>query len=330
MDTIVLGHTFTTVEDCEDAWSSAQGGAVTCSYNALHKVGTYSAKMVMAAASGGLLASEVVALDLSGTDFLAVWVYSTVDLSSGDLQILLSEEASCANPSESLDIPEITASTWTRVAMPFVGTTASRDTLISVGVSMISDVGNFSLYLDDLQAFSGLALSTLGIRGMIDPDDIELNGGPPVKLLDGSYYEDEVPSYNRNITVSLGPVMEKSDRIFLFDFWMTNTKRLIAQGDEVSVARGGENFSNTWLEGLDFAKSFTLPFKEKTARTTNPTSFDSAAAVSFSGDTLVISGVRYYVGSGVPLSTLGNDGDWYWDETNLNDYTKRDGSWQER
>jgi hypothetical protein len=275
-------------------------------------VGDHSCKLVMGAGidAGDILATEArAAVDLSGCNYLSVWVYSTVSLAAGDIQILLDEHASCASPSETLDVPAVVANTWQRVSMALASDTTARNAIISVGCKMVGDLGAFTLYLDDIQAFTGRAYNTLGIRGLTDPDDVELNAATPVKLIDGSYYANDVPSFNRNITVSFGPLLLKADRIFLLDTWLKGTIRLVADGDEATVCRGGENFSNTWLDGIDFAKSFTLPFKEKTARTSSPDSFEvDYAPSSYLVDHGYSLAVAYYVVSGVPPDTLGNDG----------------------
>jgi hypothetical protein len=333
MESIVIGHTFVTVDTGEAQWDTAQGADVTCSANALHQVGTYSAKMAVGAgASTGLLASQATGtLNLSGCDYLAAWVYSSIDLAVGDITLDIDDSASAGSPVESLAVTAVTANTWTRVALPLALAGSTRAAIISCGVSMITALGAFDLYLDDIQAFDGRVYGALAIRGLTDPDDVELNAAGIVKLLDGSYYANDVPSYNRNITISFGPLLNKADRVFLLEAWKKATIRVIAQGDEATVCRTTEKFGNEWLDGLDFAKSFTLGFVEKTARTTDPYSFDvDTLSISYSGDSMVTLGVRYFSGSGAPPSDLGNDGDWYWDTSGLMDYTKRVSQWQQR
>jgi hypothetical protein len=337
MESLVIGHTFVTVENCEDAWNESVDGDVTATASnttGMVMVGTYSCKLVMGSGidAGDILATEAMgALDISGCDYLAAWIYSTVDLAAGDIQILLDEDAVCASPSESLDVTAVTADTWTRVALPMAAAGSTRNAIISVGVKMVTALGAFTLYLDDIQAFDGRVYGVLGIRGLNDPDDVELNAAGVVKLLNGSYYANDVPSYNRNITVSFGPLLNKADRVFLLTTWMKATIRLIAQGDEATVCRTTERFGNEWLEGLNFAKSFTMSFVEKTARTVDPYSFDvDSLSISYSGDSMVTLGVRYFSGSGAPASDLGNDGDWYFDTSGLIDYTKRVGVWSQR
>jgi hypothetical protein len=255
-------------------------------------------------------------------------VYSTIDLAAGDIQILLDDTAECASPVESLDIPLVLATTWTRVAIPFAGLAATRAAIVSIGVKQVVDVGAFTLYLDDIQAFVGQVYGVLSIRGLSEPDDVELNAASVVKLLDGSYYANDVPSYNRNITINFGPVSVKDNRTHLLTSWNKSVCRIIAQGDEAIVCRTTEKFGNEWLEGLSFAKAFTMSFVEKSARTSMPSSWDSDSVVtSYSGDTVALAGIRYYTGSGAPLDTLGNNGDWYWDTVGLLSYQKHGGAW---
>jgi hypothetical protein len=277
MSTLYLGHTFTTVEDCEDAWNELVDGDVTATADAtLYCVGTKSCKLAVASncGAGDILATEAIAsLDASALTHVALWVRSTVALAAGDIQLLLDEDASCASPSESLNIPAVSANTWVRVAMEFAGATASRNALISVGLKMIVDKGAFDLYVDDIQAFAGADYDILYHRGIDDPDDVELNGAEVTKLIDGSYHAWDVPSENSKITVNFGVISSQTDRLFLKTCWKKSVMRLIVDGSEAIVVRGSADFGNTWVQDLSFAKNFTCSFIEKTARTTDAPSW---------------------------------------------------------
>ena len=277
METIYLGHTFVTLEDCEDAWNESVDGDVTATADSTLKVvGTYSCKLAVGAgaSAGDILATEARAsTDISASNYVALWVRSTVSLNAGDVQLLLDDDASCASPSETLNIPATSANVWTRHVIALAGTTAGRNAIISVGLKMAVDKGAFDLYVDDIQAFTGNDYSVLGIRGMVDPDEVELNAAEPVKLIDGSYYAYDVPTWNRIVSVDFGVIADQVDRTFLFTALNKSQQRIIYSGDEVTTVRGSAGFANEWLNGVDFAKSFTLTFREKTARSTNPVSW---------------------------------------------------------
>lgn len=141
-------------EDCEDAWDSAQGGNVTCSADAsVYKVGSNSAKMAVgAAATVGLLASETISsANYSDKTHLAMWIYSSIALAAGDLQFNIDNTSACASPLESINIPTILATTWTKVYLPLANPISDL-AIVSVGVSMVVDKGAFDLYIDDVYA----------------------------------------------------------------------------------------------------------------------------------------------------------------------------------
>jgi hypothetical protein len=277
METIYLGHTFVTLEDCEDAWNESVDGDVTATADtALKVVGAASCKLAVAAgaSAGDVLATEARAsTDISLCSHVAVWVRSTVALDAGDVQLLLDEHASCASPSETLNIPATAANTWVRHVIVLAGAAADRNAVISVGLKMAVDKGAFDLYVDDIQAFSGKSYTVMGVRGMTDPDEVELNAAEPVKLIDGSYFAYDVASYNRVISVDFGVVSVQADRVFLFTALCKAQQRIIYSGEEVTTVRSGSGFANEWLQGVDFAKAFSMPFREKTARSSNPTSW---------------------------------------------------------
>ena len=136
------------VEDCEDAWDAQAN--VTATADADCKVGTKSAKLVVADAAGAgvLLATEVVgSMDLSGYKHINLWVKSSVELAEGDMQLLLDDTATCASPIKSLDIPALSAATWTLVRLD-LGDASGLTAVISVGIKQVTDKGAFNLFVD--------------------------------------------------------------------------------------------------------------------------------------------------------------------------------------
>lgn len=139
------------IEDCEDAWVAEAN--VTATADAVtYKVGTHSCKLAVAdaAGTGVLLATEVItSANLTTYEYVSMWVRSTVALDAGDMQLLLDDTASCASPQESINIPAISADTWTLVQLDIV-TPASLTAVISVGIKQIVDKGAFDLYVDHI------------------------------------------------------------------------------------------------------------------------------------------------------------------------------------
>jgi hypothetical protein len=144
----------TVIEDCEDAWNEYVNAHVTSSLETSDvKAGSGAAKLVVAlgALAGEILATEAItSIDLTGVSHLSAWIKASKNVAAGDLQFLLDDHASCASPLEAIDIPALTANTWTRVSIPFADPSALT-AIISLGIKMVTDLGAFTLYVDDVR-----------------------------------------------------------------------------------------------------------------------------------------------------------------------------------
>jgi hypothetical protein len=67
------------------------------------------------------------------------------------LTLVLDDTAACASAIESIDIPAVTADTWTRVSLTLEYPELDS-AIASVGINMVTDKGAFALYLDDINA----------------------------------------------------------------------------------------------------------------------------------------------------------------------------------
>jgi len=117
------------------------------------KQGTGSNKFIIPAAAGTnqIVTESIGSKDISKYDYLEGWIKSTVDTASGNLQILLDDTASCASPLESLDVPALSADSWTyfrvKLANPETDTA-----IISIGFKQTgTDLGACTVFLDDLK-----------------------------------------------------------------------------------------------------------------------------------------------------------------------------------
>lgn len=144
-----------TIHDCETVWDELVDGDVTATAESnFFGSGVTALKLVVAAgcAAGDILATEdITSLDMSDADQVELWVYSTVALAAGDIQVLLDNTAQCASPLESLDIPAISANTKTKVAITLANP-HSDTAIISVGLKMVTDKGAFTLYVAKVHA----------------------------------------------------------------------------------------------------------------------------------------------------------------------------------
>lgn len=148
------------LDDCEVIWDEGAPvtGVTTTADAPSHQRGTYGAKMVMtSAAEIGVLASRVVSIDGSKLTLykqLNLRIKSSVAVAADQLQILISDEALCANPECTINIPALAAGVQYNLVIDhdFSADGISALTLISIGVKQVSDLGEFDLYIDDVRA----------------------------------------------------------------------------------------------------------------------------------------------------------------------------------
>jgi hypothetical protein len=160
---IALENTFKTrpalsIHDCEAAWAEqVNANATVTADTAIFRAGTKSFKAIIAdaMAAGTIVASAAItSANLSTFTHLGFWVYSSVALTAGDFQILLDDTASCASPSELLNVPAISAAqvnTWQYMKVALANP-ATDLAIISVGLKMINDKGAMTIYLDQIEA----------------------------------------------------------------------------------------------------------------------------------------------------------------------------------
>lgn len=151
----VLSLELITLENCEDVWNELVDADATVSISTDAKEGTYSNKFVIAAgmAAGDIIATEAIAtVDISSATHVKFWIKCSVNTSDADLQLLIDETASCATPSEVLDVPSLTANTWQEVTVALSAAAADLDAIISVGLKYTVDIGACDIYIDDIRA----------------------------------------------------------------------------------------------------------------------------------------------------------------------------------
>ncbi len=145
--------TSTILHSCNAAFDETVDSDITVTVDTEDKKrGTGSNKFVIAAgASAGDIATDsFTSKDISKYDYLECWVKSTVATSAGNLKILLDDSASCASPIETLEVPALTANTWTYVRMALAN--PETDTaIISIGLEYDADLNACQVRLDDIK-----------------------------------------------------------------------------------------------------------------------------------------------------------------------------------
>ncbi len=145
---------YTRLHDCGSTFDEKTDSDFTQSLDTKDKKqGTQALKMVIAsgASAGDFVTDSITSKNISGYDYIEMWVKSTVATSAGNLKLLLDDSASCASPLETLSIPALSADTWTFVRMQL--STPELDTaIISVGLEYDSDLGACTVWIDDITA----------------------------------------------------------------------------------------------------------------------------------------------------------------------------------
>lgn len=179
-----LATTVQVVEDCEDAWTNGTHG--TAAINTVYvERGTNCNAITITA---GITNSDIVAYedfagkDISTATHLLFKFRSSVALNAADIAILLDEDAACASPSFTLNLPAIAANTTTTICLPInagAAGGATVDALISVGLQVLNNtraVAGTILYIDDIRAITvgtdlvnDANLQTLGIANYATP-----------------------------------------------------------------------------------------------------------------------------------------------------------------
>lgn len=144
------------LEDCEDAWTAGTNATVTAD-TGFKKVGKASVKAVMvnAGANEILAYEDISSIDISDATKVEFWMYSTIAVSLGVMQIRLDDTAAIASALENISIPAMDANTWYRHSVSLAN--PDLDTaIISLGVYQDSNLADFTFYIDDVIAVNPL------------------------------------------------------------------------------------------------------------------------------------------------------------------------------
>ena len=262
------------LHNCDAVWDELVDGDVTASLDTDNeKDGTGCLKLVVAAgcAAGDILATEdITSLDISDCDEVTAWIWSSAALTAGDIQILLDNTAQCASAVESLDIPAVSANTWTRVVISLANPT-SDSAIISIGLKMVVDKGAFTLRADDIRAYKAdsiiwkplppdfwgiiqgttnkLQLSQDGYSAVSNNTKLRLNGYQvPAELSDDSTDATVDPDFiEAHATGHLmaahggGRDIDPEDRERRSKFWLEKAEHRLVRG------RTGLEFNTKWV-----------------------------------------------------------------------------------
>ena len=122
-------------------------------------------------------------IDLSGTDSIQLWVKSSVDTSSGDIELVVDDTAACGSTLENIDLPVLVADTWKLVTLAITDNT-DMTAIKCVGLNVAKDNGLQTVNLDQIigqgQATSIVITLQNALGGepvdITEPSDSDNNG----------------------------------------------------------------------------------------------------------------------------------------------------------
>lgn len=145
------------VDNCDDdpvVWADGSGGDVTPSRNTTSpKDGTAFVRLTVGAGAGVELLAyhNITSVDLSAYDSVGFWIRSSVATNAADLKFLIDNTNGCGSPLETLDIPALTANTWTWVNLTLADPSLLT-AVVSIGITQAVDKGACTIDIDQIVA----------------------------------------------------------------------------------------------------------------------------------------------------------------------------------
>lgn len=118
----------------------------------------------------------------------------------------------------------------------------------------------------------------VSIRGLDDVDSVKFFVVADEVLIDGSLHQ-EVLAFRRVITLDLGVILNKTDRVWLRGCFLSDDKHVVTTGEDVPVILSDAGtFDNEWIDNCELARYYVITCEEKNARDYVPSSWGVANA----------------------------------------------------
>ncbi len=140
------------IDTCDTLWTAGDSNTTVSLDTEQMRTGGACNKFTVGAGLGinSLIATKAItATNMSNWDTIEFSFRSSITLTSGQLTFCMDDTALCASPIEAIDIPAITANTWTRVLLT-MGYPNLDTAIISIGIKQVADVGACLLWIDDV------------------------------------------------------------------------------------------------------------------------------------------------------------------------------------
>lgn len=145
----VQGLAFNVIDSANTAWTAANANVTTSADSTDKKSGTASSKAIVTdAAPVGLLVYKNVTFSIANTKKISLWIKSSVNLSTADLEFILSTTTNGTTISVVFSIPALTKDSWRQVIFQV---TSSATTIQSIAIRQKVDIGAFTFWVDEVQ-----------------------------------------------------------------------------------------------------------------------------------------------------------------------------------
>jgi len=141
------------LDNCDTAWTAGSANVTVTADSSFEKIGSACVKAVEDGSSGTnaiLCYKAISSVDISDCDKVEFWMYSSIALTAGQLQIHLDDTAAIASGVEKINIPAMTAATWYKHSLSLANP-HSDTAIISIGIFQVADVGAFTFYVDEVE-----------------------------------------------------------------------------------------------------------------------------------------------------------------------------------
>ena len=132
--------------------------------------------------------------DLTDQSQISFWIKSTTSTTAGQIEVVLDENKNCGSPEANIDVPALTAGTWTKVTAGITQnntttavTNANKDSIRCVGINITADITdsqNETINVDQIQVVGMvttiLVTATNAVKGqpvdLTSPSDADNDG----------------------------------------------------------------------------------------------------------------------------------------------------------
>jgi len=124
----------------------------------------------------------------------------------------------------------------------------------------------------------------VGIKGFDDPDEVKFLMFQNKVLPDGSIFQ-RIPAYKRIVTLDLGVLQEKRDRVWIHSFLASGTKVISYLGIELPVdLEDAETYANEFWDNCETLRYYVLRLCQKIPSSSIPVEFGTQAQLYTADD----------------------------------------------